>query len=68
MTRLLFYKFQASNLSQHWLKWQNSQKHTPIFLEIRTFICLGAFCSETKNPGGHAGGLAKGGGITKLGF
>ena len=37
MTRLLFYKFEASNLCQHWPKLQKSLK-TYIFTETHTFI------------------------------
>ena len=61
MIRLLFYKFQAQNLGQHWPQYQQSV----IFLINAHYFSGDAFFPE-KKPGGHAGGLAKWGGITKI--
>ena len=38
------------------------------FFNKYALLLLGTPFSRKKNPGGHAGGLAKGGGITKIGF
>ena len=39
-----------------------------MFLINTPYLFLGRCFSRKKTPGGHAGGLAKGGDITKIGF
>ena len=38
------------------------------FFDKHALFFGGRLFSRKKTPGGHAGGLAKGGGITKIGF